>query len=49
MSIEPDSSLYGLSGGTADCVQAGGKFVLLVVQEPARVSQASDLHSHVAL
>lgn len=45
----PDASLYGLTGGTADGIQAVCEFVLFVVQEPPGVRQAPDLHPCVAL
>jgi len=48
-SVLPDASLYGLGGGTADGVQAVCELVLFVVQEPAGVGQAPDLHPPVAL
>lgn len=47
--VWPDSSLYGLSGGAADGIQAVCEFVLLVVQEPSRVDQTPHLDPPVAL
>lgn len=43
-----DASLDGLGGGAAHCVHAVGAVVLLVVQEPAGIRQASHLHASVA-
>lgn len=47
--ILPDASLYGFSGSTADCIQAVCEFVLFVIQEPSRISQAPDLHPCISL
>lgn len=41
--LVPDASLDGLGGGTADGVHAVSAVVLLVVQEPAGIRQASHL------
>lgn len=43
-----DASLDGLSGGAAHCVHAVGAVVLLVVQEPAGIGQASHLYAGVS-
>lgn len=42
-----DASLDGLGGGAADRIHAVGAVVLLVVQEPAGVRQASHLYPSV--
>lgn len=43
-----DASLDGLGGGAAHCVHAVRAVVLLVVQEPARIGQASHLYPSVS-
>ena len=43
-----DASLDGLGGGAADCVHAVCAVVLLVVQEPAGIRQASHLYPSVS-
>ena len=43
-----DASADGLGGGAADVVHAVGAVVLLVVQEPARVGEATHLDGGVA-
>lgn len=42
-----DSSLDGLPGGTTNSVHAVSAVILLVVQEPARIRQASHLYPSV--